>query len=60
MFIYFTARTYLMDHLQERYGLDRGQAGTVADFAHACGACGIPGTHQRRVQFMEGFGYTIS
>ena len=29
MFIYFTARTYLMDHLQERYGLDRGQCGTV-------------------------------
>ena len=59
MFIYFTARTYLMDHLQERYGLDRGQAATVADFASACGAYSIPGTSQRRVQYMEGFGYTI-
>ena len=59
MFIYFTARTYLMDHLQERYGLDRGAAATVADFASACGAYGVPGT-QRKVQYMEGFGYTIA
>lgn len=59
MFTYFTARTWLMDHLQERYGLDRGTAATVADFAHACGAYMVPGT-QRKVQFMEGFGYTIS
>ena len=55
----FTSRTAVMDHLQERYGLTRGQAAEVADFASACGAYGIPGTASRRLQFMEGYGWYV-
>ena len=56
----FIHRFQVIDFLQDRYGLDCGIAASVADFAHACGAYGIPGACQRRVQFMEGYGYTVN